>query len=231
MADMDSIMELANTHNLVVIEDACQAHGAEYKGRKAGSIGNAGCFSFYPSKNLGGCGDGGMISVKTEEDKTLCVSLRAHGENPKYYHRLVGYNSRLDSMQAAILLVQLPHLQDWSDKRRKHAHRYDEALSGLSTLTTPAVREFSTYHIYIQYTLRSPKREEILGGLKAAGIDYCIYYPVPFHAQDCFKQLGYKPEEFPVSSKAAREVFSIPIYPELTHDEQSEVIDTLKRLT
>jgi len=231
IADMDPIMQIAQDHGLKIIEDAAQAIGAEYKGRRAGSIGDFGCFSFYPSKNLGGCGDGGMITVKTEEDKNLCVSLRAHGENPKYYHRLVGYNSRLDSMQATILLVKLPHLKDWSDKRRKHAHRYDEELSGLPSLTTPEVREFSTYHIYNQYTLRSPKREQILGGLKAAGIDYCIYYPVPFHAQDCFKQLGYRPEEFPVSSKAAREVFSIPIYPELTQDEQSEVIDTLKQLT
>jgi len=230
IADMDPIMQIARDHGLKVIEDAAQAIGAEYKGRRAGSIGDFGCFSFYPSKNLGGCGDGGMISVKTEEDKNLCVSLRAHGENPKYYHRLVGYNSRLDSMQAAILLVKLPYLKDWSDKRRKHARRYDEELSGLATLTTPAVREYSTYHIYNQYTLRSPKRKEILDGLKSAGIDYCVYYPVPFHDQDCFKQLGYKPEEFRVSSEAAREVFSIPIYPELTQDEQSEVIDTLKRL-
>jgi dTDP-4-amino-4,6-dideoxygalactose transaminase len=230
IADMDPIMQIAKDHGLKVIEDAAQAIGAEYKGRRAGSIGDFGCFSFYPSKNLGGCGDGGMITVRTEEDRNLCVSLRAHGENPKYYHRLVGYNSRLDSLQAALLLVKLPHLQNWSDKRRKHARRYDEALYGLPSLTTPAVRPFSTYHIYNQYTLRSPKREQILNGLKSAGIDYCVYYPVPFHAQDCFRELGYKSEEFPVSSEAAREVFSIPIYPELTQDEQSEVIDSLKRL-
>ncbi len=230
VADMDPIMEVATKHNLKVIEDAAQAIGAEYKGQPAGSMGDFGCFSFYPSKNLGASGDGGVIVTKTEENNKLCRSLRAHGENPKYYHRVVGYNSRLDTLQAAILLVKLPYLREWSKKRQEHASRYDQAFAGLPYLKTPVVKEYSTFHIYNQYTLASPNRDEILSGLKKAEIGHCVYYPVAFHAQECFASLGYKADDFPISSKASREVFSIPIYPELTEQEQDEVIETIKHL-
>jgi len=230
VADMDPIMEIAAKHGLKVIEDAAQAIGAGYKNRPAGSMGDFGCFSFYPSKNLGAGGDGGIIVTKTEEDYRLCRSLRAHGENPKYYHRIIGYNSRLDTLQAAILLVKLPYLREWSKKRQEHAGRYDRELTGLPYLKTPVVKEHSTFHIYNQYTLASPHRNRILAGFKEAEIGNCVYYPVPFHTQDCFASLGYKTEDFPISSKAAREVFSIPIYPELTEQEQAEVIKVIKKV-
>ncbi len=230
LADMDPILAIAKKHNLKVIEDAAQAVGAEYKGRPACSMGDFGCLSFYPTKNLGGVGDGGMILCKTEEDYKNCRSLRAHGENPKYYHRTIGYNSRLDTIQAAVLLVKLPHLRKWSEKRLEHAKVYNRELAGLPGLRTPVIKDYSTLHIFNQYTLASPRRKEIEAELQKAGIGMMIYYPVPFHKQDCFADLGYKPTDFPHSSKAADEVFSIPIYPEMTAAEQSEVITVLKRI-
>lgn len=228
MADMDRILEIARKHKIAVIEDAAQSVGAEYNGKPAGSFGDYGCFSFYPSKNLGGGGDGGLIVTKTEDDYKSCRSLRAHGENPKYYHHTVGYNSRLDTLQAAMLLVKLPHLREWSEKRIEHAKIYDEAFAGVSDLKTPFVAKESTFHIYNQYTIASPRRDEIIAALQKAEIGHCIYYPVPFHEQKCFADLGYKPDQFPVSTKAAKEVVSIPIYPEMTPDEQELVIATIK---
>lgn len=230
MADMDPIMEIARKHKLKVIEDAAQAIGAEYKGKPAGSIGDIGCFSFFPSKNLGGSGDGGMIITKNPELFESCKMLRTHGENPKYFHRIVGYNSRLDTVQAATLLVKLPFLREWSEKRIRHANIYDRAFKEIPGLKTPSVMPYTTFHIYNQYTLASPNRLEIMNGLSKAEIGHAIYYPVPFHKQDCFASLGYRPNEFPVSSRAADEVFSIPIYPDMTEKEQSEVIDTVKKL-
>jgi dTDP-4-amino-4,6-dideoxygalactose transaminase len=230
VADMDPILAIAREHDIPVIEDAAQAIGAEYKGRKAGSMGALGCFSFYPSKNLGGGGDGGMIVTDDENHSKTCRSLRVHGENPKYYHQFVGYNSRLHSLQAAMLLVKLPQLENWSDIRREHAKIYDEAFAGIPDLRTPVVKDYSTYHIYNQYTLASPKRDRILEGLQKAEIGHCIYYPLPFHRQQCFADLGYKEGDFPVSNQAAAEVFSIPIYPEMTPDEQQEVIATVRKL-
>lgn len=230
MADMDPIMEIARKHNIKVIEDAAQAIGAEYRLRPAGSIGDIGCFSFFPSKNLGGAGDGGMIVTNNLELYESCKMLRTHGEKPKYYHRVVGYNSRLDTVQAATLLVKLPYLRQWSEKRIAHANIYDQAFKGIDLLKTPKVMNYSTFHIYNQYTLASPKREEIIAGLTKAGIGNAVYYPVPFHKQDCFASLGYQSAEFPISTRAANEVFSIPIFPELTGKEQNEVIETVKKL-
>ncbi len=230
MADMDAIMQIAEKHKVKVVEDAAQSIGAEYKNKLSGSIGDLGCFSFFPSKNLGGSGDGGMIVTNNEELYEKCRMLRMHGEKPKYYHRIVGYNSRLDTLQAATLLVKLPNLRNWSEKRIEHARRYDEAFKDVENIKTPSVMDYNTFHIYNQYTLASPKREKILAGLKEAEIGHAIYYPVPFHKQDCFADLGYKPEDFPVTNVVAEQVFSIPVYPELTEDEQSEVIETIKRL-
>jgi dTDP-4-amino-4,6-dideoxygalactose transaminase len=229
LADMDPILEIACKHGLKVVEDSAQAIGAEYKGRPACSMGDFGCLSFYPTKNLGAGGDAGMILCKTEEDYKNCRSLRAHGENPKYFHRTVGYNSRLDSIQAAILLVKLPHLRRWSEQRLAHARIYNRELAGIKDLKLPIIKEYSTFHIFNQYTLASPRRKEIEAALQDAGVGMMIYYPLPFHKQDCFADLGYKPGDFPLSSKAADEVFSIPIYPELTAAEQAEVITVLKR--
>ena len=230
MADMDPIMQIARKHNLKVVEDAAQSIGAKYKSRLSGSIGDLGCFSFFPSKNLGGSGDSGMIVTNCVEHYEKCKLLRTHGEKPKYYHRIVGYNSRLDTLQAATLLVKLPYLRKWSEKRIEHARRYDEAFKDVQAVITPKVMDYNTFHIYNQYTLASPKREKIMAGLKEAEIGHAIYYPVPFHKQDCFSDLGCKPEDFEVTNDVTGQVFSIPVYPELTDDEQSQVIETIKKL-
>lgn len=228
VADMDPIMEIASKHGLKVVEDAAQAIGSEYKGRKAGSIGDFGCFSFFPSKNLGAGGDGGMIVTRDEGNYNMCRWLRVHGAKRKYYHDMVGYNSRLATIQAAILLVKLGHLHKWSVQRQGHAKIYGEALAGLSGVTTPVVKDYSTFHIYNQYTLAFENRAAVQEKLSEAKIGNVVYYPVPFHKQPCFEHLGYKPEQFPVSSKAAEQVLSIPVYPELTNAEQTEVIETIK---
>ncbi len=230
VADMDPIMEIAKKHNLKVVEDAAQAIGAEYKGRKAGSIGDFGCFSFFPSKNLGAGGDGGIVVTNDDEGHELLRILRVHGAKPKYYHKIVGYNSRLATIQAAILLVKLPHLQSWSEKRIEHAKKYDAAFEGMTDLKRPVVKDYTTFHIYNQYTIAVPNRDEVMKKLQEAGIGCVIYYPVPFHKQECFSYLGYKPDDFPVSNEAGSHVLSIPIYPELTDAEQDEVIDTIKKI-
>lgn len=230
VADMDPIMAIARRHNVKVVEDGAQAIGAEYKGRPAGGIGDFGCFSFYPSKNLGAGGDGGIIVANGSDNIDLLRILRNHGAKPKYYHRIVGYNSRLATIQAAILLVKLPHLQKWSEKRVEHAKIYDREFADLKNLIRPKVKDYSTFHIYNQYTIAVPNRDEVMAKLKEAGIGFDIYYPVPFHAQECFASLGYKPAQLPVSAKVAGEVLSIPIYPEMTPEEQAEVIEVIRRV-
>ncbi|MEW5994108.1 MAG: DegT/DnrJ/EryC1/StrS family aminotransferase [Candidatus Zixiibacteriota bacterium] len=230
VADMDPILAVAKEYGLKVVEDAAQAIGSEYKGRKAGSIGDYGCFSFFPSKNLGAGGDGGIIVTDSDENYELCRILRVHGAKPKYYHKIVGYNSRLATLQAAILLVKLPHLREWSEKRIEHARKYDEAFKDIDAVKRPVVKDYTTFHIYNQYTIAIPNRDEIQAKLKEAGIGCEIYYPVPFHRQECFAYLGHKPDDFPVSNRASAEVLSIPIYPELTEAEQDEVIETIKKL-
>jgi len=231
MAEMDAILAIARRHKIAVIEDAAQAIGAEYKGHRAGSMGDLGCFSFYPSKNLGGGGDGGMIVTDNDDFAKACRSLRVHGENPKYYHHTVGYNSRLHTLQAAMLLVKLPHLRAWSEKRREHARIYDRAFEGITSLRVPVVKDYSNFHIYNQYTIASPRRDKIIEALQKAEIGHCIYYPLPFHLQKCFAELGYAQDAFPVSGRSALEVISIPIYPEMTDEEQQQVIETVCRAT
>ncbi len=230
VADMDAIMDIAKKHGLKVIEDAAQTIGSEYKGRKAGSIGDFGCFSFFPSKNLGAGGDGGMIVTNDDANHDLCRILRVHGSKPKYYHKIVGYNSRLATMQAAILLVKLPHLQKWSEKRIEHAKKYDKAFAGLTNPKRPLVKDYTTFHIYNQYTIALPNRDEVQAKLQEAGIGCVIYYPVPFHKQECFAYLGHKPGDFPVANQAGSQVLSLPIYPELTNEEQDEVIEAIKKI-
>lgn len=229
MADLDPIMAIARKRNLFVIEDGAQSIGAEYKGKVCGSIGHLGCFSFFPSKNLGASGDAGMIVCNTDELNDSCRMLRAHGEKPKYHHRVVGYNSRLDTVQAATLLVKLPYLRKWSEARMANADRYDTALANVPNLRTPVRKSYSTFHIYNQYTLMSPRRKEIMAALQTSEIGAMIYYPVPFHQQDCFASLGYTRAQFPNSAQAADQVFSIPIYPEMTLAEQQEVIAVITK--
>jgi len=229
-ADMDPICALARRHGLAVIEDAAQSIGAAYKGRPAGSFGDYGCYSFYPSKNLGAIGDGGMIVTDRPENDQRVRILRVHGAEPKYFHKLVGYNSRLATIQAAALLVKLPRLEAWSKERAAHARIYDEAFAGIEAIRRPAVKEYTTFHIFNQYTIAVPNRDRVMEQLKAAGIGCEIYYPVPFHKQECFAYLGYRPGDFPISSKAADEVLSLPIYSEMTEAEQQEVIAAVRRI-
>ena len=222
MADMDTIMSIAKKHNLAVIEDAAQSIGSVYKGKKAGSIGDYGCFSFFPSKNLGGIGDGGMIVCNDENLHHKMVMMRNHGMEPKYYHKFVGGNFRLDPIQAAALLVKLPHLEDWSADRRKNAEYYNKKFTG-SKVVVPFISPDCTT-IYNQYVIRVPNRDEMVEHLKKQNIGCEIYYPVPMHLQECFSYLGYKTGEMPESEKAAKEVMALPIYPELTDEMKDCVI-------
>jgi len=214
MSDMDPIMEIANKYNLAVIEDAAQSITSAYKGKKAGSIGTVGCFSFFPSKNLGGAGDGGMVVTNDEQLYNRMKIMRNHGANPKYYHKCVGGNFRLDPIQAVVLLVKLPHLDKWSEARRRNAAFYDEKLAG-TIVRTPYISP-DCVSIYNQYVIRVPKRDQLVAYLKEKNIGCEVYYPHPMHLQECFRHLGYQKGDFPEAEKAAREVIAIPIYPELT---------------
>ena len=225
MADMDPILEDANKYNLAVIEDAAQSITSTYKGRKAGSIGRVGCFSFFPSKNLGAAGDGGMIVTNDEDLYNRLIIMRNHGANPKYYHKFVGGNFRLDPIQAAVLLVKVPHLEDWSEARRRNAAFYDEKFAD-TVVKTPYISP-DCVSIYNQYVIRVPKRDELVAYLKGKGIGCAIYYPVPIHLQECFVHLDCKQGDLPESEKAAKEVLAIPIYPELTDEMKDYVVETI----
>jgi len=229
LADMDPIMRLAKENNLIVIEDGAQAIGSKYKSKMAGSIGEFGCFSFFPSKNLGGAGDGGMIVMNTQERFETARMLRIHGWKKKYRPEVVGYNSRLDSIQAAILLVKLDYLDEWTRARIAHAKKYDAAFAGTS-IKNPVVKDYA-YHIYNQYTIAVENRDELMAVLKEKQIGHDIYYPVPFHLLECYKDMQYKTGDFPISEKAARQVVSIPVFPEMTDKEQAEVIEVVKSVS
>jgi dTDP-4-amino-4,6-dideoxygalactose transaminase len=233
-ADMDGLMSVAESAGLRVIEDACQAIGAEYPGQaghwRAGAIGDAGCYSFFPSKNLGGFGDGGLVAVQDAALATLLRELRNHGMEPKYYHRHVGGNFRLDALQAAVLAVKFKHLEAWHAARRANAARYDQRFAGSAVQTPAAVYRDSgvtNFHIYNQYVVRVPERDRVRQALAAANIGCDVYYPVPLHLQECFRSLGYKAGDFPVSEQAAAEVLALPVYPELTEAMQDYVAETL----
>ncbi len=225
MADMDPIMNVANKYNLAVIEDAAQSITSTYKNRKAGSIGTVGCFSFFPSKNLGCAGDGGMIVTNDEDLYNRIRIMRNHGANPKYYHKYIGGNFRLDPIQAAVLLVKLRYLDSWSQARRRNAAFYDEKFAR-TVVKTPYITP-DCVSVYNQYVIRVPRRDELVAHLKEKGIGFAIYYPVPMHLQECFGYLGYKEGDFPKAEKAAKEVLAIPIYPELTDNMKAHVCETI----
>ena len=225
VADMDPIMEIANKYNLAVIEDAAQSITSTYKGKKAGNIGTAGCFSFFPSKNLGGIGDGGMIVTDDEVLYDRLFIMRNHGSKPKYYHNYVGGNFRLDPIQAAALIVKLPHLNDWSEARRKNAAYYNEKFAG-TFVETPYISA-DCVSIYNQYVIRVAKRDEVIAHLQKNNIGCEIYYPVPMHLQKCFSYLGYKQGDMPNAEKAANEVMALPVYPELTCEMQDYIVETI----
>jgi len=221
-AEMDPILEVAEKHGLKVVEDAAQAIGAEHHGRKAGTMGHLGCFSFFPSKNLGGLGDGGMVVTDDEDLADLVRILRVHGSKPKYYHSIVGYNSRLDALQAAALQVKLNYLDEWTEGRRRHAAIYDERLRDLD-LVTPRSWEYNR-HIYNQYTIRVADRDGLQQHLKEHDIGTALYYPLPLHLQECYRDLGGREGDHPEAEGAARETISIPVYPELSEEQQEYVI-------
>lgn len=255
-ADMDEINEIAKKHNLMVIEDACQAIGGKYKGRKIGTLGDAACFSFFPTKNLGCAGDGGMIVTDNDEIDTIARALRTHGSgengqkaynllnnieeevqkaesandtvyNPlKYYNYLIGYNTRLDAIQAAILDVKIKEIDKWNARRREIVKAYNEALQN-NALVTPVAKDYNE-HVYHMYILQSENREEVIEKLKEAGIATGVYYPVPLHLQKVYKNLGYKEGDMPVAEYLSHRTFAIPVYPELNEEQVQYIISKLK---
>lgn len=231
-AEMDAINEIAGRHGLAVIEDAAQAIGAEDRGRRAGALGEIGCFSFYPSKNLGGAGDGGMLTTNDDALAERLRRLRVHGGAQKYYHREIGINSRLDTLQAAVLRVKLPYLDGWTAARAANAARYEQMLTEaglLEELRCPDRRR-DVRHIYNQYVIRVPaeRRPALMEYLQEAQIGTDIYYPVPLHLQACFRYLGYREGDLPEAERAARETLALPVYPELRPEQQQYVVDTIR---
>lgn len=226
-ADMDNILKIAKIHKLKVVEDAAQAFGAEYKGRKAGTIGDCGAISFFPSKNLGAFGDAGMVITNNKIIDEKLRILRNQGNKKKYYHLLLGYNHRLDAIQAAVLSVKLKYLDFWNKKRRENAEYYNQRFRDLE-IETPFVAEYTT-HIYHQYVLRlNTSSKKLIEYLRNRGIDSRIYYPLPLHLQGCFRYLDYKKEDFPESEKASLQTLAIPVYPDLTRKEIDYIIDSVK---
>jgi dTDP-4-amino-4,6-dideoxygalactose transaminase len=226
-ADMDELNELAEEFGLKVIEDACQAVGARYKDRFSGGLGDAGAFSFFPTKNLGGGGDGGMITTNDGDLAERLRSLRVHGGKTRYIHDEIGYNSRMDEIQAAILMAKIPHLADWNVRRAAVASRYDQALGDLPGVTPPKCLSDRT-HIYHQYVIRTPHRDDLKSFLGDRGIGAMVYYPVPLHMQPCFQFLGYREGELPETERAAVEVLALPVFPELTEVEITEVSEAIR---
>ena len=242
MADMPAIMEIARRYEIGVVEDAAQALGARQEispesGKQsssaqwmAGTVGNLGCFSFYPSKNLGGIGDGGMVVTRDGKLAEKVRLLRVHGENRRYHHQLVGINSRLDALQAAVLRVKLKYLNRWTESRRRNAERY-RVLFLEAGLRAPAVSlpaaEMGQYHIFHQFVIRAKRRDALRELLTRKGIGSAIYYPIPLHLQACYRKLGYRPGDLPESEKAARETLALPIYPELASGQQRKVVQAI----
>ncbi len=224
-ADMDPILEIAKKHNIKVIEDAAQAIGAEYKDRKSGSMGDLGCFSFFPSKNLGGFGDGGMVTCNSDELAEMIYMLRIHGGKPKNYYPVLGINGRLDTIQAAVLTKKLKYIDLWSEKRRQKASYYTKKMEELD-LTTPKVIS-SNKHVFHLYVIKIKERDRLVEHLKANKIDCAVHYPIPQHLQKCLAYLGYKEGDLPEAEKATKEILSLPIFPEITKEEQDYIISTI----
>ena len=227
---METINEIASGNSVAVVEDAAQAIGAEENGRRAGSMSAVGCFSFYPSKNLGGLGDGGMMTTNEDALDKKLRALRVHGAEEKYYHKYVGLNSRLDGFQGATLRVKFPHLDEWTERRRANAARYRSLFTdaGLTEQVGLPVERENCRHIYNQYVVRVPRRrDELRAYLTEQGIGTDIYYPVPLHLQECFSYLGYREGDLPESERAARETLALPIFPELKPEQQEYVVEMI----
>ncbi len=225
-ADMDPILEIARKWNLKVIEDACQAHGATYRGARVGTFSDVACFSFYPGKNLGAAGDGGAIVTNNPDIAEKVRLIRDHGSRKKYQHEIIGHNFRLDTVQAAILNVKLPHLESWNAARRQHAEYYSRRLAGVKAVVTPATAPNceSVFHLYV---VQVPNRDEVQQAMRDANIQTGIHYPVPIHLQAAYKGLGHRPGDFPVSEELAGKILSLPMYAELTEAQQDRVVEVL----
>lgn len=228
-ADMEAIMDVADRHGVKVIEDACQSIGASRHGRRAGTMGYTGCFSFFPSKNLGGVGDGGLVTTNDPDVRELLLALRVHGSRSDYHHDHIGLNSRLDAMEAAVLRVKLPYLKDWNAKRARNAATYERlfADAGLFDRVTLPTTDAGNVHVFNQYTIRAHRRDELMAYLKDHEIGHKVYYPVPLHLQECYQPLGYQKGHFLASELLAREVLSLPIYPELTDSQIQRVVQRI----
>ncbi|MBF0387024.1 MAG: DegT/DnrJ/EryC1/StrS family aminotransferase [Candidatus Omnitrophica bacterium] len=227
MADMAGIMAIADKHGIAVIEDACQAHGARYKGVRSGAVGRAGCFSFYPTKGLGAWGDGGAVITNDEKIKYMVEMLRDYGRTDRYSHKMKGFNSRLDTMQAIVLSAKLKHLDEWNKMRQQVAAVYAVELGkiGVAVPQTVADRD----HVYQTYAIRVKSREKVMESLKAQGIPSLIHYPIPIHLQEAYIDAGYKAGDFPVSEKIASEILSLPMFPHMTADQVKEVVNALQK--
>ena len=224
--DMNPLMELEKKYNLKVIEDAAQAIGAKYQNKKAGTIGDIGCFSFFPSKNLGCFGDGGLVTTNDEKLYERLKFLRVHGGQKQYQHLEIGLNARLDALQAVVISTKLPYLDSWTEKRRKNAEFYNQQFANNPNIVTPTAKS-DCYHIYNQYVIRTQRRDELKAYLTEKGIGNAIYYPLSLHQQKCFEYLGYHQGSFPESEKAAKESLAIPIYPDLTNEQLKYISDTI----
>jgi dTDP-4-amino-4,6-dideoxygalactose transaminase len=227
-ADMDPILEIANKKKLVVIEDACQAHGALYKGKKTGSMGVAGCFSFYPGKNLGAYGEGGAVVTQSEAIADKIRMIRDHGQAKKYYHDMEGYNGRLDAIQAGVLRIKLRRLASWNESRRQNAKHYNELLSPIKGVTVPLEAE-GCRHVYHLYVILVDDRDDLQKYLNDKGIGTGLHYPVPLHLQKAYSYQGYKEGEFPVTESVAKRLLSLPMFPELTKQQIEYVADCIKQ--
>jgi dTDP-4-amino-4,6-dideoxygalactose transaminase len=225
---MDPILEVARGHGLFVIEDACQAHGAQYKGRLAGSIGDAGSFSFYPGKNLGAYGEAGAVVTNSLELAEAVRSLRDHGQTAKYRHNRIGWNGRMDGLQGAVLSIKLRHLPDWNAARIRHAATYTERLSEMEDIILPIKAEYA-HHIFHIYAIRVAERDRVMDHLADMGVSCGIHYPVPVHRQQAYDFMGLGEGSFPASEKCARQLISLPMFPELTDEQIRMVTDALKR--
>lgn len=222
-ADMDPILQIARKHGLFVIEDAAQAHGAEYKGRRAGSLGDAGCFSFYPGKNLGAFGEAGAVVTNNRELAEKIAVLRDHGQVRKYHHSMVGWNCRMDGIQGAVLRIKLRHLEKGNELRRSHAARFNEALQAVEGVVTPVEADYAR-HVYHIYAIRVQDRDEIIRVLAENGIACGIHYPIPVHLQEAYRTLGYERGAFPIAERAADEFISLPMFPELSAEQIEMVV-------
>jgi dTDP-4-amino-4,6-dideoxygalactose transaminase len=226
-ADMDRILDIARKHGLTVIEDAAQSFGAYYKGRRACTLGDAAGVSFYPTKNLGGAGDGGIIVTADTDIADHIRLLRAHGAGATYHHEIVGTNSRLDAIQAAVLLVKMKHFERWNERRRVNAAYYNEQFASVPEVATPHEAP-ENVHVFHQYVIRIPRRDHARKLLSSKGIGSAVFYPVPLHQQECFRHLGYEASDLPHADQACREVLALPVFPEMTQEQQDEVVNAIK---